>query len=115
MRDRAPVNSKALRTVSILYPNMMDIGCISHSLDRVSTKCVTPVVTSFMLSWNAMFTTRMRARQAFKTSEDEGCQDTTPLHGGAFGNVSKWCFRNGGMSLYSWEVMKNFQMLHDGS
>ena len=58
MRDRAPVNSKALRTVSILYPNMMDIGCISHFQDRVGTKCVTPAVIS---------------------SQDEGCQDTTPL------------------------------------
>ena len=30
MRDRAPMNSRALRTVSILYPNMMDIGCTAH-------------------------------------------------------------------------------------
>lgn len=41
MRDHAPVNSKALRTVSILYPDMMKTGCISNFLDRVGTKCVT--------------------------------------------------------------------------
>ena len=39
MRDRAPVNSKALRTVSILCPNMMDIRCTTHFLDRVGSKC----------------------------------------------------------------------------
>ena len=72
MRDRAPVNSKALRTVSILYPNMMDIGCISHFLDRVGTKCVTPAVTSFMSLWNAMFTTSMKARRAFKNITGRG-------------------------------------------
>ena len=72
MRDRAPVNSKALRTVSILYPNMMDIGCISYFLDCAGTKCVTPAVTSFMSLWNTMLTTSMKARQAFKNITGRG-------------------------------------------
>ena len=37
MRDRAPVNTKALQTVSVLCPEMLDVGCISHFLDRVET------------------------------------------------------------------------------
>lgn len=72
MRDRAPVNTKALRTVSIIYPDMMDIGCISHFLDRVGTKCLTPVLSPFMTSWNYIFTTSMKARRIFKELTGRG-------------------------------------------
>ena len=37
MRDRASVNGKAMRTVQIMYPGVMDIGCFSHTLDLVPT------------------------------------------------------------------------------
>ena len=60
MRNCAPVNSKVLKTVSILYPDMM-----GGFLGRVGTKCVTPAVT-FMSLWNAMFTTGMKGRRPFK-------------------------------------------------
>ena len=59
MRDRAPVNTKALRTVSILYPGMLDVGCISHFLD-------TPLLKQFMTSWNCIFTTSIRGRMVWK-------------------------------------------------
>ena len=42
IRDRASVNTCALRTVSVLYPDMLDVSCISHFLDRVGVKCKTP-------------------------------------------------------------------------
>lgn len=48
MRDQAPINSKAVSTVSILYPDMMDIGCIFNFLDRFGTEFVTQVLSSFM-------------------------------------------------------------------
>ena len=62
MGDRAPVNTKALSTVSILYPEMLDVGCISHFLDRVGTKYNTPVLKQFMTPWNFIFTTSIRGR-----------------------------------------------------
>ena len=31
-RDRAAVNNVAIRTLSIVYPNLFDIGCFSHTL-----------------------------------------------------------------------------------
>jgi hypothetical protein len=44
MRDRASVNNVAMRTLSIVYPNLIDIRCFAHTLDRVgehfSTCCV---------------------------------------------------------------------------
>ena len=37
MRDRASVNNVAMRTVAIMYPSVMDIGCFSHTLDLVGS------------------------------------------------------------------------------
>ena len=35
MRDRAAVNGLAIRTLSIVYPSLLDVGCFSHTLDHV--------------------------------------------------------------------------------
>ena len=35
MRDRASVNNAAMRVVSIVYPNVLDVGCFSHTLDTM--------------------------------------------------------------------------------
>ena len=50
MRDRAPVNTKTIGKVSILYPGMLDVGCISYFLDRVAVKSVTPVFDTIHVS-----------------------------------------------------------------
>ena len=62
MRDRAPVKTKALQTVSVLHPEMLDVGCISHFLDRVGTKGNIPVLKQFMTTWNLIFTTSMKGK-----------------------------------------------------
>lgn len=31
-------NTKALQTMSVLYPEMLDVGCISHFLDQVGPR-----------------------------------------------------------------------------
>ena len=66
MRDRAPVNTRALQTVSVLYPEMLDVGYISHFLDRVGTKCNIPVLKQFMTTWNLIFTTSTKGRRVWK-------------------------------------------------
>ena len=43
MRDGASVNEKAMRTVAIMYPKVMNITCFSHALDIVGSKFVTPI------------------------------------------------------------------------
>ena len=35
MRDRASSNGIAMKTLKVLYPNLVDIGCFSHTIDRV--------------------------------------------------------------------------------
>ena len=78
MRDRAPVNTCALRTVSVLYPDMLDVGCISHFLDRVGVKCKTPVLRPFMSTWNLVFTTSMKARRVWKEISGRGMPRYNP-------------------------------------
>ena len=72
MKDRASVNTCALRTVSLLYPNMIDVGCISHFLDRVGVECITPALTPFMSTWNVIFTRSKKARQVWSQISGRG-------------------------------------------
>ena len=38
MRDRASVNDVAIRTIKVIYPALLDVGCFSHTLDLVGGK-----------------------------------------------------------------------------
>ena len=55
MRDRAAVNSVAMRTVKVLYPNSLDIGCFSHTIDNAGRHFHPPVLDKFVRSWLALF------------------------------------------------------------
>ena len=55
MRDRASVNSVAMRILSIVFPNVLDIGCFSHTLDHVGEKFKTPILDEFIKVWINMF------------------------------------------------------------
>ena len=35
MHDRASINSVAMRTIQVIYPQILDIGCFSHTVDNV--------------------------------------------------------------------------------
>ena len=35
MRDRASINNVAMRTLKIVYPVVLDVGCFSHTLNLV--------------------------------------------------------------------------------
>ena len=62
MRDRASVNSVAMRTVSIIYNQIMDIGCFSHTLEHVGERMQTPVVDDFIKSWIGLFSHSPKSR-----------------------------------------------------
>ena len=55
MRDGASVNHVAMRTVSIVYPHVLDIGCVSHTLDLIGGRFKTPVLSSFVSLWISLF------------------------------------------------------------
>ena len=67
MRDRAAVNNVAMQTVKILYPNVIDIGCFSHTLDRVGGKFHTPILDEFFKVWIGMFARSPKTKLAWKT------------------------------------------------
>ena len=51
MHDRASVNQAAMRTVQVIYPTILDIGCISHTLDIVGDKFNVPTLHLFFTLW----------------------------------------------------------------
>jgi hypothetical protein len=67
MRDCASVNNVAMQTVKVLYPNVIDIGCFSHTLDLVGEKFNTPVLDSFFKTWIGMFSRSPKTKFAWKT------------------------------------------------
>ena len=51
MQDLASVNGVAMRTIQIVYPNMLDIVCYSHTIDLVGEKFRTPNLDTFIRLW----------------------------------------------------------------
>ena len=67
MHDRASVNSVAMRTVSVVYNRVFDVGCISHTLDHVGERMNTQVLDVFVKSWIGMFSRSPKTRLAWAT------------------------------------------------
>ena len=68
MRDRASVNSVAMRTVCVLYNRIFDVGCLSHTLDHVGKKLNTPIVDEFFRNWIGMFSRSPKTKLAWTSS-----------------------------------------------
>ena len=66
MRDRAAVNGAAMRTVKVLYPNVLDVGCFSHTIDNAGRHFSTPILDEFMRCWLALFSHSPKARLLWK-------------------------------------------------
>ena len=62
MRNRASVNSVAMKTVKIVYPKIFDIGCFSHTIDRVGEHFNIPTLTEFVTSWLSLFSHSVKAK-----------------------------------------------------
>ena len=67
MRDRASVNNVAIRTLSILYPQLIDIGCFSHTLDHVGENFKTPILNEFISAWINLFSRSPKTKLHWKT------------------------------------------------
>ena len=55
MRDRASANNTAMRTMLIVYPKVVDIGCFSHTTDHVGGYFKTLILSDFTTSWISPF------------------------------------------------------------
>ena len=67
MRDRASVNSVAMRTIGVLYTQMLEVGCFSHTLDHVGEHMKTPVLDEFTKAWICLFSHSAKTRLAWRT------------------------------------------------
>ena len=67
MYDRASVNNVAIRTSSIVFPKVLDIGCFSHTLDHVGEHLKIPVLEEFLKSWINLFIRSPKARLAWNS------------------------------------------------
>ena len=66
MHNCASVNGIAMHTLSVMYLDMMDIGCYSHTLDLVGTKFKFPTLDKFMKYWEAIFTHSCKLKLLWK-------------------------------------------------
>ena len=62
MRDGASVNGVAMDVVKIVYPDIMDVRCFSHTLDLVGDKFKTPILASFCSYWISLFHIALRLK-----------------------------------------------------
>ena len=68
---RASANLSAMRTIKVVYPSIVDVGCFSHTLDRVGEKFKTAVSSEFIHSWIMLFSHSPKARMLWKSQA--GC------------------------------------------
>ena len=70
MRDRSTVNNVAVRTLKIVYPQLIDIGCLSHTIDHVGEHFVTPHLTEFISGWINLFSHSPKTKMIWKEQTD---------------------------------------------
>lgn len=93
MRDRAATNNVALRTLKVLYPNIVDIGCFSHTQDHVGGKFDTPVLSEFISGWINLFAHSPKNKALWRELTGRSMQSFSP---------TRWWSR--------WEVMEQLMV-----
>ena len=66
MRDRASANGLAMRTIKVLFPNILDVGCYSHTLDHIGEHFNVPHLEEFTRLWISLFSHSPRTRLEWK-------------------------------------------------
>ena len=67
IRDCASVNNVAIRTLSIVFPKVLDIGYFSHTPDHVGEHMKIPVLEEFLKGWIGLFSRSPKARLAYNS------------------------------------------------
>ena len=66
MCDQAAANGVVMRTLRIVYPRMIDVGCYSHTIDLVGEKFHTPNQDGFIHLWVSLFSHSPQAKLIWK-------------------------------------------------
>ena len=59
MHDYASVNEVAMRMLKIVYNQVVDIGCFSHTLDHIGERMHMPILHKFLKAWIYLLKTRL--------------------------------------------------------
>ena len=94
MRDRASVNGVALRTLKIVYPDLVDVGCFAHTINLAGERFKIPTLLQFVNAWNSLFAHSAKARLCWK----EQCGIAMPSY-----CPTRWWSK--------WEVMKALMVM----
>ena len=63
---RAAVNGVVMRTMTVVYPKLLDIGCFSHTIDRVGEHFKTLVLSKCFTTWIMLFSHSPKAKLLWK-------------------------------------------------
>ena len=69
MHDRASVNDVAMRTIKPLYPQVMDVGCFSHTLDNVGRAIGGDTLKGFVMDWITLFSHSPKSRLQWESTD----------------------------------------------
>ena len=64
IHDRALVNLAAMRTVSVVYNHICDVGCLLHTIDHVGEYLSVQVFNGYIKTWIGMFAHSPKTRLA---------------------------------------------------
>ena len=78
MRDRASANNVAMRTIKVVYSNVLDVGCFSHTLELVRNYFKVPNLTEFLNNWLLLFSHSVKCK--FLWQEQTGKTMATYSH-----------------------------------
>ena len=67
MRDRVSVNDVAMRTIKIIYNQLLGVGCFSHTLNHVGERMNTPILHNFCKAWISLFSQSLKSHLLWRT------------------------------------------------
>ena len=67
MRDRASANNVAMQTMKVMFPSLVDIGCFSHTIDRVGSYFKTTTLDEFTTTWITLFSHSPKTRLLWRS------------------------------------------------
>ena len=80
MKDRAAVNETAVHTLIVVYPNLLSIGCFSHTIDRVGQYFNTPNLSDFVTNWISLFSHSHKTRFLWLEQTGKSMASYSPTH-----------------------------------
>ena len=66
MRDRASVNNVAMKTLKVVYPDLIVVGRFAHTIECVGEHFKVPHVSEFFSAWTTMFSLSSKAKLLWK-------------------------------------------------